>query len=76
MMNNTSSQAKEGNMPKAETTAQEALQTMCYTSERNWEGDVYTISDRRFPEYNGRKILVALSHGRPVFSWVDGKVAV
>jgi len=48
----------------------EALKIMCYTSDRKFEGTVYTISDIRFPEYNGRQILVALEYGKNVVSWL------
>jgi hypothetical protein len=56
---------------KKTMSPQDALNKMTYTSQRGWEGTVYTISDQRFPEYNGKKILVKLVQGKNVFSWVD-----
>lgn len=53
-------------------SAQKALETMCYTSERNWEGTIYTISDARYPEYNGKRISVVLKQGKNVIEW-EGK---
>ena len=48
----------------------EALDTMCYTSERTFDGTVYTISDIRFPEYNGRQIIVTLQYGKNTINWL------
>jgi len=48
---------------------EEALQKMCYTSDRTWEGTIYTISDARYPEYNGKKIIVKLEKGKNVYAW-------
>ena len=38
----------------------EALSTMAYISDRTWEGTIYTISDIRYPDYNGKRILVKI----------------
>ena len=51
--------------------AQTALRDLCYTSERTWEGDIYTISDFRHPEYNGRQIMVTLEYGKNVITWIN-----
>jgi len=48
-----------------------ALETMCYTSERKWAGTIYTISDIRFPEYNGRQIIIILEHGKNIAKWIN-----
>lgn len=50
--------------------ARTALNTYCYTSERTWEGTVYTISDTRCPELNGRHIIARLDHGIDVIEWM------
>lgn len=50
-----------------------ALATMCYTSDRKYEGTVYTISDMRFPDYNGKQILVTLEKGQNVYAWKEAK---
>lgn len=52
-------------------TPYEALQKICYTSERICSGTIYTLSDIRYPEYMGRKILVELQFGKNVFTWVN-----
>jgi hypothetical protein len=49
----------------------EALENMTYTSEREWEGTIYTISDIRFPEYNGKKIMGELKNGKYILTWVN-----
>ena len=48
----------------------EAINTMCHTSERNYYGTIYTISDIRFPEYEGFKIQSKLIKGKYIFSWI------
>ena len=48
-----------------------ALEKMCYTSRRIFEGVVYTISDQRYPEYNGREIVATLVAGKMVYSWQE-----
>jgi hypothetical protein len=50
---------------------EEALQKMTHTSERKFDGTIYTISDQRHPEYNGKKIKVSLVHGKNKVEWVD-----
>uniref|UniRef100_A0A6M3XMM5 Uncharacterized protein n=1 Tax=viral metagenome TaxID=1070528 RepID=A0A6M3XMM5_9ZZZZ len=49
----------------------QALETMCYISSRTWDGTVYTISDIRFPEYNGKQVLVSLINGKNTATWMD-----
>ena len=49
----------------------QALKELCYTSERNWDGTIYTISDCRFPEYNGKQIIVTLDHGEYKAKWIN-----
>lgn len=46
-----------------------ALEKMCHTSCRFFEGLVYTISDQRYPEYNGRKITATLIAGKIIYRW-------
>ena len=47
----------------------EILSKMTYTYDRIWEGTIYTISDIRFPEYNGKKIIVKIVRGKVEASW-------
>jgi hypothetical protein len=47
----------------------EILSKMTYTSDRVWEGTVYTISDIRYPDYNGKKIIVKIVKGKSEASW-------
>ena len=51
---------------------QEALNKLCYTSQRYYSGTLYTISDCRFPEYDGKNILVTLEHGKNKAEWYTG----
>ena len=51
---------------------QEALELMCHTSQRMNGGTVYTISDQRYPEYNGREIFVFLHYGKMRAEWLAG----
>ena len=50
----------------------EALELMCHTSTRQNGGTVYTISDQRYPEYNGRQIFVFLHYGKNKIEWLAG----
>ncbi len=52
-------------------TAQEALNNLCHTSQRNNKGTTYTIEDIRCPKYNGKQIFVELVQGRDKFNWID-----
>jgi hypothetical protein len=52
-------------------TAAAAVRDFCHTSDRTWEGDVYTISDERAGDLNGRKVIARLSHGKTVVEWFD-----
>ena len=54
----------------------EALATMCYTSDRTYKGIVYTISDIRYPEYNGLQILMTLQYGKNIIEWYNPCPAV
>ena len=47
----------------------EILSKMTYTSERTWEGTIYTISDIRYPDYNDKKIIVKIVRGKAEASW-------
>ena len=47
----------------------EVLSRMTYTSDRTWEGTIYTISDIRYPDYNGKRILVKIVQGKSKASW-------
>lgn len=51
--------------------AKQALESYAYTSDREWRGTVYTISDIRAGELNGRRVLAELVRGNTVFSWID-----
>ena len=47
----------------------EALSTMAYISDRTWEGTIYTISDIRYPDYNGKRVMVQIVQGKTEASW-------
>ena len=48
-----------------------AINEMAHTSERAWDGSIYTIEDCRYPLYNGRKILVTLEYGKTIARWIE-----
>jgi len=52
-------------------TPYEALQKICYTSERTFTGTIYTLADIRYPEYSGRQIKVEINYGKNIFTWLD-----
>lgn len=52
-------------------SAELALVKMCYISDRTFNGTIYTISDYRYPEYNGLKILKTLEYGQDIYSWIN-----
>jgi len=47
-----------------------ALRNMCHTSEREFDGTYYTISDERWPEFEGLRIRVWLEHGIDRAEWI------
>ena len=47
----------------------DALNKMCHTSKREWDETIYTISDQRYPNYNGKKISVKLEYGKTIVEW-------
>ena len=51
---------------------EKALEIMCHVSDRMNGGVVYTISDQRYPEYNGRQIFVFLHYGKDRIEWLAG----
>ena len=53
-------------------TPEKALETMCHVSNRQNGGTVYTISDKRYPDYNGREIFVFLHYGKMRAEWLAG----
>ena len=48
-----------------------ALNTMCHTSQRDNYGTVYTIEDIRYPDYNGKQILITLVYGKNKVIWIE-----
>ena len=46
----------------------EVLQMCGHTSTRVWEGDLYTVGDCRFPQFDGMVILCSIQHGQAVFT--------
>ncbi len=51
-------------------TAEKAINTICNTSERTWEGTIYTFADQRFPDYMGKQVIVTLEAGKSICRWV------
>ena len=49
----------------------EALNTMAHTSQRDYNGTIYTIEDIRFPDYNGKQILITLEYGKNKIEWIE-----
>ena len=47
-----------------------AIDEMAHTSERTWEGTIYTIADIRHPDYNGKKVRAVLKNGKVTFEWI------
>ncbi len=48
----------------------QALEKMCHTSTRDCDGDIYTIADLRYPDYNGKQIRVQTEYGSTTYKWV------
>jgi len=51
----------------------ETLNKVCHTSQRTARGHTYTLSDLRFPELNGKKIIAELKLGKYEYKWQENK---
>ena len=51
--------------------AKEALDRVCSTNQRTFEGTVYTLSDVRYPELIGKRIVATLERGKTVYRWEE-----
>lgn len=56
-------------MIQTELSPKDALERFCYTSERTFDGTIYTISDQRAGTLNGMKVISRLISGQYIFTW-------